>query len=135
MTYEKYIRHLQQNCPKARKMCPFECNDNQHFEKYELRDHLMQQKCQEYFAKCIYCAQNVRIKDRMSHQCVLEQLYSRVKQKIINLQVAQQICRRCHTEMLGTVKCKIDQNRFILSDELCKKCNESGIVQRFESWK
>ena len=27
MTYERYIRHLSQKCPKAKKLCPFECND------------------------------------------------------------------------------------------------------------
>ena len=88
MTYERYIRHLKRKCPNVKKLCPFECSDTIHFEKDELKDHLMFQECSEYYANCIHCRGNVRIGDRLSHTCTLERLYYRMKDKIINLQVS-----------------------------------------------
>lgn len=135
LDYFSYVKHLTQECSKLKLVCPLGCN--QSLMKMDLKQHLANQECQYYFVSCVQCEEKVQVKDRLDHQCALEQVYSRAVQRVVQHSLAKRMCQTtCKRLLQGHTYAPTHQEeRFVLCDRLCDNCSKSDLIKNFEEFK
>lgn len=105
--------------------------------KMDLKMHLANQECENYFVSCIKCEEKVLVKDRLDHQCALEHVYSRAVRRVVQHSQAKRLClSTCKRLLQGhTYAPTFQEERYVLSDRLCDNCSKSDLIKNFEEFK